>query len=273
MPSSGPAAVLENVDFDYPGARTLIRDFSVAVERAGMAAVLGPNGSGKTTLIRLLAGRLAPLSGSVSVCGLDPVRCSRRELARHVAVVSQQSALGFPYTVAEVVLMGRAPHIEGFRLESTADLEVADWAMEVTRTGELASRRFDSLSSGERQRVTVARALVQEPEVLLLDEPAAHLDVKQTVLLYELLARLNRERGLTVVSVLHDFNLAALYFDKIILVKDGRPHAVGAPADVITYGTIREVFDTDVYVDVNSVTGQLNVLPLPLSRSAKPEGV
>jgi len=263
----GPIIELKGVDFGYPESPTLMHGLDLEAVCGSMTAVVGPNGSGKTTLLRLMSGQLAPRSGSVRVAGVDPSRCDRRRFAREVAVVGNQPLLGFPYSAIEVVLMGRAPHIEGFRLESAHDLEAARAAMCAAGVETLAERSFDSLSSGERQRVCVARALAQEPRLLLLDEPAAHLDIKQQVLLYELLAELCRQRRMTIVSVLHDLNLAALYFDAVCLLRGGSIRACGAPADVLTYAAIREVFDTDVYVDRNTLTGKLNVLPLPTKRA------
>jgi len=266
---SDPLVRLRDVGFSYPGGALRMSNVTLDVERGDMLAVIGPNGSGKTTLLRLMAGTLRPTSGAVQVCGFDPARSQRRLFARRVAVVTPQAPVGFPYSVLEVVLMGRAPHVEGFRLETSRDLDAAERAMEATHVLDLASRAFDTLSSGERQRVAVARALAQEPELLLLDEPAAFLDIKQQTALYDVLQVLHERDNLTVVSVLHDLNLASLYFDRVAMVKTGAVYAVGTPQDVITYAAIRDVFETDVYVDLNDLTGTLNVLPLPTRRSRK----
>ncbi len=263
--SSPAPLILAGVNYAYPsggdgGGR--VYELSLQVERGGMLAVVGPNGSGKTTLLRLAAGLLLPDSGQVSCCGSSTSVASRGELARKVALVGQQPALGFPYSVIEVVLMGRAPYLEGLSLENEEDLAVAHDAMRATGTDHLGGRVFDSLSSGERQRVSVARALAQQPELLLLDEPGAFLDIREQTRLYDLLEELNSSRGTAVVSVLHDLNLAALYFPTVALLNKGRLHAVGAPAEVLSYATVREVFRTDVYVAINDLTGQLNVLPI-----------
>ncbi len=298
--SAGETAIAElsEVCFAYPDSRVELRDLSIEVRRGERLAVVGPNGAGKTTLLRLLSGLLIPDRGRVRVCGLDPARSDRRTMARKVAVVGQQATIGFPYTALEVVLMGRAPHVDGFRLESDRDLEIARRAMAATGVSEFESRSFDTLSSGERQRVAIARALAQEPELLLLDEPAAFLDIRQQTALYDLLARLNREEDVTIVSVLHDLNLVSLYFDRVAMLAVGderragatagggpsrpagaqaprerrepaalrRLYAVGTPEEVLTYQAIREVFATDVYVSINDLTGKLNVLPLPNRR-------
>jgi iron complex transport system ATP-binding protein len=254
---------LRDVGFSYPGGTLSMEGVTLSIERAEMVAIVGPNGAGKSTLLRLMSGFLSPARGVAQCCGTDPRRLRRREFAQRVAFVGLQTQIGFPYTVLEVVLMGRAPHVEGFRLESAEDLAAAERAMAATSTEPLAARQFDTLSSGERQRVCIARALAQEPELLLLDEPGAFLDIRQTTAVYGILRRLHRERGTTVVAVLHDLNLVSLYFDRVVMVKGGKVHAVGRPAEVLTYQNVREVFETDVYVDINTVTGTLNILPLP----------
>ena len=325
MTGVGSIAELSGVCFSYPDSDVEIRELSFEVHRGERLAVVGPNGAGKTTLLRLLSGLLVPDRGRVRVCGLDPARSNRRAIARKVAVVGQQATIGFPYTALEVVLMGRAPHVDGFRLESGHDLEVARRAMAATGVSAFEARSFDTLSSGERQRVAIARALAQEPELLLLDEPAAFLDIRQQTALYDLLASLNRDAGVTVVSVLHDLNLVSLYFDRVAMLAversgggethephqrceatarggvrlEGRVsgvpgnaaqagagkgqassnrgacrravrrlHAIGSPEEVLTYQAIREVFETDVYVSINDLTGKLNVLPLPNRRKS-----
>jgi iron complex transport system ATP-binding protein len=257
------AVVLEKVAFSYPDSSLAMRDVSLTVARGEMVAVIGPNGAGKSTLLRLMSGFLPPKRGRSICCGVDSRTVRRQDFARKVAFVAAQTALGFPYSVLEVVLMGRAPHVAGFRLESEADLEAATAAMRATGTTELAGRQFDHLSSGERQRVCIARALAQEPELLLLDEPGAFLDIRQTTAVYGILRRLNRGRRTTVVAVLHDLNLVSLYFDRVVMLKGGAVRAIGRPSDVLNYANVREVFETDVYVDLNTVTGTLNILPLP----------
>jgi iron complex transport system ATP-binding protein len=227
-----------------------------------MLAVVGPNGSGKSTLLRVASGVLAPLAGRVLVAGHDVQRYSRRELARLTAVVPQDTLVEFPFSVEELVLMGRAPHLGRFGFPGARDLSIAREAMLRVGVEHLARRALPELSGGERQRVIIARALVQEPRILLLDEPTAHLDIRHQVEIYDLMAELNAERGLTIVSVLHDLNLAAMYFPRVALLSDGRLYGVGATAEVLTYSTIRSVYGTEVYVAQNDVTGTINILPL-----------
>jgi iron complex transport system ATP-binding protein len=240
---------------------TAVDDVSLAVDRGEMLGVIGPNGSGKSTLLRLLSGVLQPASGEVRVGGRPLGQYSRRDLGRRIAVVPQESFIEFPFSVIEVVLMGRSPHLGGFGFEGDLDLEVARKAMARTGVLELASRSIHELSGGERQRVILARALAQEADVLLLDEPAAFLDIRHEVEIYDLLRELLAE-GKTVVSVLHDLNLAALYCDRVALLKGGRVVKLGSANEVITYANLTAVYETEVYVDVNDITGAINVLPL-----------
>jgi iron complex transport system ATP-binding protein len=245
------------------GAITALSGVSLAVTRGEMLAVVGPNGSGKSTLLRVLSGILAPAAGRVRLAGRELRTHPRREIARRLAVVPQQTALEFPFSVLEVVLMGRAPHLGGFGFPGERDLAIARDAMARTGVAGFARRALQELSIGERQRVIVARALAQEPEVLLLDEPTAFLDIRHQAEIYDLMAELNCERELTVVSVLHDLNLAAMYFGRVAMLARGTMHSVGPPAAVLTYRAIKEVYETEVYVAPNDVTGTVNVLPLP----------
>jgi cobalamin transport system ATP-binding protein len=240
---------------------TVIDDVSLTLGSGEMLGVIGPNGSGKSTLLRLLSGVLRPERGEVRVLGRPLSEFSQRDIGRTIAVVPQDTVIEFPFSVTEVVLMGRAPHLRGFAFEGDRDLEVARAAMRRTGVLELADRSIHELSGGERQRVVLARALAQEAPLLLLDEPGAFLDIRHEVEIYDLLRDLQQE-GHTIVSVLHDLNLAALYCNRVMLLKSGRVVKTGPPDQVITYALLTEVYETEVYVDVNAVTGAVNVLPL-----------
>jgi iron complex transport system ATP-binding protein len=246
--------------FGY-GREPVVAGVSLALNRGEMLGVLGPNGSGKSTLMRLLSGVLEPDGGDVRLQGRPLRDYSRRALARAIAVVPQETAIAFPFSVTEVVLMGRSPHLGGFAFEGDRDVAVAHAAMARTGVLALAQRSIHELSGGERQRVVLARALAQEADILLLDEPAAFLDIRHEVELYDLLRDLQQE-GKSIISVLHDLNLAALYCDRVALLKAGRLVRVGPPADVITYATLTDVYETEVYVATNDITGAINVLPL-----------
>jgi iron complex transport system ATP-binding protein len=254
-----PALEAREVSFRYAGPPVL-DGVSLHVAAGEMLGVLGPNGSGKSTLLRLLSGVLRPERGEIRLHGRPLAAYRRAELGRALAVVPQDTVIAFPFSVAEVALMGRAPYRRGFAFESAQDVAVAHTAMRRTGVSELAARSIHELSGGERQRVVLARALAQEAHVLLLDEPAAHLDLRHQVELYELLRELLAE-GAAVVSVLHDLNFAALYCDRVTLLKGGRLVATGAPAEVITRAAVREVYEADAHVETNPYTRTVSVLP------------
>ncbi len=246
-----PALHAERVSFAY-GSRPVLRDVTLAVAPGSMLALAGPNGSGKSTLLALLAGTRRPHAGAVAVRGRPIGSYERRALARLVGVVPQDTTVTFPYTVTEMVLMGRAPHRPPLGLEGPRDVAIAERVMAETGILELANRRVTELSGGERQRVIVARALAQEPEILLLDEPTTHLDIRHAIDVLDLVAAVNRSRGVTVVAVLHDLTSAALYFDRIAFLRDGMLVADGPPRTTITAATIAGVFDAAVGVDVDA---------------------
>ncbi len=230
------------------GSRTVLADFSLRVRHGEFLAIVGPNGSGKSTLIKAISRSLRPAAGRVLLDGRDVARMRVKELARQMAVVPQETSLAFDFTVEEVVMMGRLPHLVRFRGESEADVAAVREAMRVTHTLHMADRLVTGLSGGERQRVLMARALAQEPRLLILDEPTAHLDIAHQIELLDLLRHLNRERGLTVIVVLHDLNLAAQYAGRLVMLKDGRLFADGPPAEVVTERNVAMVYGSRVRV-------------------------
>jgi len=237
-------------------------DVSVTVERGSLTGLLGPNGCGKTTLLNLLSGVLQPAHGQVSLNGISLAGRSRRDIARHLAVVPQETHPAFDYTVMEMVLMGRHPHLGTFELEGPSDLALARDALAATGTDHLAGRAYMTLSGGEKQRVVIASALTQSPEVLLLDEPTASLDLGYQLEIAALLRRLNRDRGVTMVLATHDLNLAASLCDRLILMRDGRVVAQGATRDVLTASSIRRIYDVDADVSFHGAAGHVTVTPL-----------
>jgi iron complex transport system ATP-binding protein len=243
-------AGLERVSFGYRladgGRRPVLHDLDLTVARGEVGAVLGPNGSGKTTLLRLLTGQLRPDAGSVTFDGRAVGDWRRDALARRVAVLPQQLELPVGFRVAELVEMGRAPHATRL-FGSTADDEAAvHRALLDADALDLANRYADELSGGERQRVLVAMALAQEPELLLMDEPTLHLDLAHQVALLAAIRRLQRQRDLTVVAVLHDLNLAAEFAPRVVVLSDGRVAADGAPDDVLTPALVERAFGVRV---------------------------
>lgn len=242
------AVHLDGVRFSYPTGFALGL-IDLRIEQGEMVAILGPNGSGKTTVLKLMLGMLHPDVGEVRFNGRVLGEVSRRELARSIAMVPQEVALPFTLTAAEVALLGRTPYLGRFRGPTREDREAVLGAMAATDVLALAGDRYDALSGGERQRVVLAMALAQEPRLLLLDEPTRHLDLGHQLRILSLIQRFNRVRGLTVVSAMHDLNLCALYFDRLILLASGRVVADGPPKKVIQPDLLKEVLGVTVQVE------------------------
>ncbi len=249
------------IEFGYRPSQLVLRGVSLALGAGELVGLIGPNGSGKSTLLRVLSGVVRPRAGEVLLYGRCLHELSPREIARSIAVVPQDAHVEFPFSVLEVVLMGRSPYLAGFSFEDAEDLARARAAMERTGVAHLAHRTIQELSGGERQRVMLARALAQDTPILLLDEPAVFLDLRHVVEMYDLLRELLGE-GKSVLTVLHDLNLAAQYCDRVVLLDEGAVYCAGPPGDVLTYRAITQVYRTEVYIDLNDITGTVNVLPL-----------
>ena len=258
---SGPAIELRGVHFNY-GGPPVLRDLSLGIKEGAFTGVIGPNGSGKSTLVSLIAGWYTPTEGEVRLLGRSVRAWPRRALACKLAVIPQMTTVAFPFTALEVVLMGRSPHRGRLSLDRAEDLEVARGALAMTDALEAASRPIDELSGGERQRVILARALAQEPEVLVLDEPTTALDIRHQVAIFRLLRTLKAERGVTVVVVVHDLNLAARYCERLILLSHGQCVVEGTPEKVLTEATLSGVYETPVAVRWDETTRSPLVLPL-----------
>ena len=240
------------------GARLVLRGIDLDLGPGALTAVVGPNGAGKSTFLRALAGLLRPRAGSVRLDGHEVGTISRRELAGRIAVVPQSFDTLFPFTVREIVSLGRSARLPLFARPGAADARAVEGALAELDLGPLADRRMDSLSGGERQRAVLAMALAQESDVLLLDEPTVHLDPghqRSTVLLVRELAR---ARGLVLVTVLHDLNLAALA-DRIVALVDGVVAADGPPAQVLASGPVERIFGPGLRVAL--VDGRPVVIP------------
>ncbi|MDQ2732631.1 MAG: ABC transporter ATP-binding protein [Armatimonadota bacterium] len=236
-------ALLEAHDLTFCyGPRKVLDGLTFELQKGLFTALVGPNGSGKSTLIRLLTKILKPVSGDIQVDGVSLASMDPRSLARKVAVVAQDPVVPEGFTAFEVSLMGRAPHLGHFGRETAHDREVARQALEWTDALHLADRPIEQVSGGERQRVMVARALTQEPEALLLDEPTSHLDLAHQKDLLDLGLRLCRQRPMAVLAVLHDLNLAAAYADRILVLHEGKLAASGPPREVLTASCIEKVF-------------------------------
>jgi iron complex transport system ATP-binding protein len=244
-----------------PGAAGL-HGISLEVPRHGLVGILGPNGSGKTTLLRVLAGVLRPSAGRVTLDGRDLHSLARSHIARRLAMVPQETHVAFDYSVLEVALMGRYPHLGAFELEGPRDLAIAREALAATGTGWLERRPFDTLSGGEKQRVVIASALAQAADVMLLDEPTASLDLGYQVEVASLVRRLNRERQMTVVIATHDLNFAAALCDRLVLLREGRVMASGKAAEVLTPDRIAELYGVEAEVRYHEAAGHVTVVPI-----------
>ena len=247
----------------------VLHNIDLSVKTGEMVGLLGPNGSGKTTLIKLASGVLKPTQGEIRLDGDHLSTLSRRSIARRVAVVPQQFHIPFAFTIDEVVMLGRTPFLRVLAEEGEADRRVVSDTLELVGISDLAERRFDELSGGERQKVILAMALAQQPELLLLDEPTLHLDIAHQMEILELVKGLNTEQGLTVIAAMHDLNLAALYFDRLILLKEGKVWADGTPNQVLTEVSISEVFSALVRVEQHPLTGVPHIVVMPRGNATK----
>jgi iron complex transport system ATP-binding protein len=255
----GPIVDARAVSFRY-GRTAALAEASVSARPGEFVGLVGPNGAGKSTLIRLVAGLLAPVAGTVRLDGLDPARAPRRHVARLCALVPQEPRVVGAFTVRDAVMMGRAPHQGFLALPGALDRGAVEGALQACDLVHLADRRVDALSGGERRRVFFARALAQEPRVLLLDEPTAFLDLGHQVAVMRM-AQAAARGGLCVLAVLHDLNLAAAACDRLVVMSRGRVVAEGAPAAVLTAERVREVWGVAVWRGDNARSGAPVVLP------------
>jgi iron complex transport system ATP-binding protein len=256
------AIAARGIRFRHHGAPSdLFSDLSLTVPAGEFAALIGPNGAGKTSLLRILGGIVTPAAGEVALGPVSLRSMPARERARHIALVLPETSIIFNFSVLEIVLMGRAPHLGLWHLERPDDFAAARAALSAMDLAAHENRHLKELSSGERQRALIARALAQEPGVLLLDEPTAFLDLRHALEIFAILRRLNEERGLTVITASHDLNLAARHASRLILLDGGRLAADGPPAEVLTPQTMRDVYETEAEVARDRETGAPYVIP------------
>jgi iron complex transport system ATP-binding protein len=256
------AVEIQNLDFAYPAGAAL-RDVTVSIARGEFFVIIGPNGSGKTTLLKLIAGIERAGPGRIRVLDRPLHRFGRKELAKTIALVPQLVPEQFPFRVRDVVMMGRAPHLGMLGLERDSDVRRVDEAMRFTGIGRLADRKMDELSGGERQRVLIARAICQEPKIILLDEPTAALDLAHQVRIMDLMDRLKIRRQVTVIMVSHDVNIAAMYGSRLLLLKDGSVVKIGTAKDVLTYPTLEDAYGCPLLVDESPLGGFPRVTLVP----------
>lgn len=253
-----PILNLKNIVFNYEEKRVL-KGIDLPVYHGEILGILGPNGSGKSTLLKVMDGVFYPDQGEILIKGKSYRSYSRGELAREVAMVAQENHFRFNFSCIEVVLMGRFPHLKRLQFETRNDFRIASEALKATHSIEFADRSIHDLSGGEKQRVLIARALTQEPGVILLDEPTSFLDLKYKREIFKLISRLRDEKKIGVVIVSHDIDLVAQYCNKVILLKDGIVYKSGEPDSVITAENIEDVYDCPVLVDQNPISGRPRV--------------
>lgn len=252
---------IDDIECSY-GAAKVLNGLTFSIAGGSFTGIIGPNGSGKSTLLKSLSRVLKPVQGAVLLDKEDLYSLDIRDVAKKMAVVPQETAVNFSFTVKDVVIMGRSPHLGLFQNEGEKDFAVARLAMELTNTYHLADRPITAISGGERQRVIIAKALAQEPRIILLDEPTSHLDINHQIEILSLLRRLNRENNLTIISVFHDLNLASQYCDSLILMNNGSIFTIGEPDEVLTMENIKEVYGANVLVRKHPVTGRPSVVLL-----------
>ena len=257
MPGSeavdGAALAAEDVSFAV-GLAQLLEAVSLEVRRGTLLGLIGPNGAGKSTLLKCISQLLTPDAGQVRLDGEDLRGRSPQEIARHIALLPQSTTLNFAFTCLEVVLMGRNPHLGRFQAEGAADHAIAQQSMTDTGSAEFVTRLITEVSAGERQRVLLARALTQQPRLLLLDEPTAGLDVQHQLQVFSLIRALVGQ-GLTAIAVVHDLNLAARYCDRLVLLDRGAVHAQGFVGDVLTPENLASVFGVEARIEHDPVLG------------------
>ncbi len=244
------------------GSVKVLADVTFSVKDGDFVGILGPNGSGKTTLLKSVSKTLKPHVGTIMLNKTDIYSLKSVEIAKQMAVVPQESSIGFSFTALDVVLMGRNPHIGRFQMETEKDVAIARKAMNLTNTWQFAERPINELSGGEKQRVIIARALAQEPKILLLDEPLTHLDIIHQLEIMDLVKGLCMKEGLIVLAVVHDLNLAARYCTSALLLKNGKIFSAGNLNEVLTSENIKSVFKVDAIVSKSLVTNSLYVIPL-----------
>ena len=252
---------VDGVECRY-GSVKILSNISLEVKPGCFLGILGPNGSGKTTLLKSISRVLKPHGGSILIDKEDIYTLKPKQVAQKMAVVPQYNNVGFNFSAMDVVLMGRNPHLGDFQMETAKDVEIARKSMELTNTWNLANRPINELSGGEAQRVIIARALAQEPKILLLDEPMSHLDIINQIELMDLVKDLCTKKGLAVIAVIHDLNMASRYCDTILLLKEGTVYALGPVNEVMTTENIQNVFGVDSIVRKNLVTNSPYVIPL-----------
>lgn len=244
---------VKNLNWSYD-QKEILKDISLKIEGGLFTGIIGPNGSGKTTMAKLLSKLLKTTKKTIFIEDQDLSDIKISQLAKSMAMVPQTTNITYDLTAYEVVLLGRTPHLKRFQQESQADYDIVKAVMEETDTWQYKDRLVHQLSGGERQRVIIARALAQEPEILILDEPVTYLDVHHQIQVMGLIKQLSKTRNMTIVTIIHDLNYALKYCDQVMMLHDGQVFKYGQPIEVVTKENILEVYDLDVNIMEHPVT-------------------
>ncbi|MBW1649861.1 MAG: ABC transporter ATP-binding protein [Deltaproteobacteria bacterium] len=236
-----------SISYNYKSFNA-VKNISFYINQGEFFVIAGPNGSGKTTLVKILAGIIKASIGEIRITETPISAFSAKQLARFIAFVPQEIPISFPFKAEEIVLMGRYPHTGILGIESADDIKIAKEAMRFTSTEKFAKRRLDQLSGGERQRLFIARAITQQPKIIILDEPTASLDPAHQIRLMELLKNLKTKQNTTIIMVSHDLNLASMYAEKILLIKNGEKKIVGVPSQALTKELLQEIYECEIFV-------------------------
>lgn len=256
MSSINNIITIKNLDFSFNKNEKILKNINLIIEKGKFYSILGTNGSGKTTLLKLMSKVLNINDEKIFIDGKDINKINIKELSKKIAVVPQSTQIEFDFSVRDIVMMGRAPYTSRFSSENKEDIDICERAMKATNTYHLKDKSINDLSGGERQRVIVARSIAQSTEIILLDEPISHLDIHHQIDILNEIKNMNIKNNITIISVLHDLNLAAEYSDELILMKDGTVFAKGAPEQIIKKDVIKNVYDLKVDIFNNPKTGK-----------------
>ena len=257
---------IKNIKSGYD-KKAVLHEVSFEINEGEFLGIIGPNGCGKTTLLKTITRTLAPFSGDIIYRGKDLLKMDLKKLAGEMAFVPQQTLTSFSFNILEVVMMGRYPHLGRFQMEGKKDYEIAHNALKELKCLEFIDKDIDEISAGEKQRVIIAKALAQEPSVLVLDEPTSSLDIGHQIEIFDLIKKLNIDKKITVISVLHDLNLAGDYCDRIVLMDKGRVFKVGASEEILTYQNIEKIYKTTVVVNESPATKRPHITLVPKYKS------
>jgi iron complex transport system ATP-binding protein len=255
------ALEINNLNFEYTGVKVL-KDINFKIKDGEFVSIIGPNGSGKSTLLKLINNIYRPKSGNILIYGKNINKYKAKDLAKKVALVPQNININYEFSVEDIVLMGRYPYIGRFGKEGDEDYEIINESLKLTNTYSLKKRNINEISGGERQRVIIAKALAQKPSLILLDEPTSHLDINYQIEILTLLRKLNKNKGSTIILVIHDINLASRYSDNLILLNKGKVLGIGKPNEVINKYNIEKAYNLKVAIEKNRITDSIQITPL-----------